>query len=112
MTDERCELCGRGPATSMLIRRHVGMIVMQKFYKVDAPLCREHGLELAKRYLGKTLLLGWWGFISFFVNFFAVFTDVRAVMIASRLDPPAAAPQPAVPPQGDGQASGVDATPD
>jgi len=85
-----CEVCDRVPVAPITVRRHVGMIVLQKFYKVNAQLCRDHGRAVAKEYLGKTLLLGWWGVISFFVNFYAVYTDVRALAKASALEPPVA----------------------
>jgi hypothetical protein len=67
-----CEVCGRTPAVEVTIRRHVGMIFLQKFYKLRAPLCREHGTQLLRSWTGKTLVHGWWGFISFFVNWFVL----------------------------------------
>lgn len=84
----RCRVCGRGPARNMVIRRHVGMILMQRFVKLQAPLCREHGVELTKKYLGKTLIEGWWGYISFFVNWFVVVTDLVALSQAKKLPAP------------------------
>ncbi len=85
---ETGRVCGRIPARTLKLRRHVGMVVLQKFFKVEMPLCNEHGRELAKSWLGKTLVQGWWGVISFFVNFFAVYTDVVALSQASRLGDP------------------------
>jgi hypothetical protein len=84
----RCQVCGRGPARNLVIRRHVGMLVMQRFVKLRAALCREHGVALTKRYLGKTLLQGWWGYISFFVNWFVVVTDLVALSQAKKLPAP------------------------
>lgn len=72
----------------IVVRRHVGMIVLQKFYKAEGSFCRDHGTELSKDYLLKTLAFGWWGMISFFVNFFAVYTDIVALRKASKLAPP------------------------
>lgn len=80
-----CCLCGAQPAAAITLRRHVGMLVMQRFYKVRAPLCREHGRELAANWLGRTLIQGWWGYVSFFVNFFAAGTDIVALIRFSRL---------------------------
>ena len=85
---DTCRVCGRTPARTVKLRRHVGMLVLQKFYKVELPLCRDHGREAAKSWLGKTLVQGWWGVISFFVNFYAVFTDVVALRQVSRLEEP------------------------
>jgi len=86
----RCRVCGRGPAREFVIRRHVGMILMQRFVKLRAPLCRDHGVQLAKQYLKKTLIEGWWGYISFFVNWFVVTTDLIALSNAKKLGEPVA----------------------
>jgi hypothetical protein len=58
-------------------------------------VCRTHGTELTKTYLTKTLTQGWWGIISFFVNWFAVANDVVMLRRVSRLAPPAPVPAPA-----------------
>jgi hypothetical protein len=93
-----CRLCGRAPAEVFKIRRHVGMLVMQRFVKFEGPLCRDHALEGSKDFLKKTLVQGWWGVISFFVNFYAVFTDVVALQRAKKMPPPMAVAAPPPPP--------------
>ena len=71
-----CVVCGRVPTRDESIRRHVGMIVMQRFVKLRQPLCRDHGIEITNTYLRKTLIEGWWGFVSFFLNFLTVGNDL------------------------------------
>jgi hypothetical protein len=83
-----CAVCGAEPAAAITVRRHVGMLIMQRFYKIQTPLCRQHGRELALQWLGRTLIQGWWGYISFFVNIFDVGTDVVAFIRFSLLPPP------------------------
>ena len=56
-----CIVCGRSPAQVFSIRRHVGMLVLQKFVKVREALCREHAQQLTKTFTLKTLWQGWWG---------------------------------------------------
>jgi hypothetical protein len=63
------------------------MIVVQRFYKLQVPLCRRHGQLLAAKWLLWTLVQGWWGYISFFVNVFDIGTDVIALVRFSRLSP-------------------------
>ena len=89
---DRCEVCGRTPAAQLTLRRHVGMLIMQKFYRIKPTLCREHGRQVAREWLTKTLVQGWWGIVSFFVNFVAVGTDIAALRKASKLAEPQAAP--------------------
>jgi hypothetical protein len=48
------------------------MIFVQRFAKVRQPMCRRCGLSLLKSFTLKTLWQGWWGYISFFVNWFVL----------------------------------------
>jgi hypothetical protein len=85
-------LCSRIPTRTVTIRRHVGMVLVQRFFRISKPLCREHGTATAKQFLGKTVVQGWWGVISFFVNFFAVGTDIVAYFAYRRLPEPRPSP--------------------
>ena len=87
-----CQVCGRAPAVQVALRRHVGMIVMQRFVRAKPTLCREHGIQISKEFLNKTLIQGWWGVVSFFVNIFAVIQDVRALSTFKKLGEPQGAP--------------------
>ncbi len=87
-TTTPCVVCGRVPTRAESIRRHVGMIVMQRFVKLKQPLCREHGIEVTNTYLRKTLIEGWWGFVSFFLNFFTVGNDLVVLFRYRALDEP------------------------
>src|SRR5438094_154715 len=93
-----CKICGRAPAQPFKIRRHVGMVLMQRFVRFNAPLCRDHGIELSKDYLKKTLVQGWWGVVSFFVNWVDVAVDLSALSKAKKMAPPASAAPPSPPP--------------
>jgi hypothetical protein len=83
--DHHCEICGRQPAMRFTIRRHVGMLLWQKFYKIDAPLCREHALAIGRAFLARTLVQGWWGVTSFFFNIAAVLTDTVVLIRAGSM---------------------------
>jgi len=93
-----CQICRRQPAAEFTIRRHVGMIVVQKFVRFRGYLCRDHGIQASKDFLRKTLVQGWWGIISFFVNFYAVYTDLMALSKANKLGPPVGRPAHPQPP--------------
>jgi hypothetical protein len=83
-----CEACGRSPATKLVIRRHVGMLFMQSFYKLPAVLCRECGTKLLRGWTARTLVQGWWGLISFFVNWFVLVANAFYWVKVLRLEPP------------------------
>jgi hypothetical protein len=94
-----CRVCGRSPAQEFTVRRHVGMIILQKFVKFRGPLCRDHAQELTHHYLQKTLVQGWWGYISFFVNFFVIATDLSALSKAKKMPAPETTSPLAAPPE-------------
>lgn len=87
-----CSRCGLVPALSLPIRRHVGMVLSQQFVIEQQPLCRDHGTELTKAFLRRTLLQGWWGLISVFVNMWVVVMDLITLTRYRRLDPPGGVP--------------------
>jgi hypothetical protein len=83
--EARCVVCGRRPAKLVKVERNVGMVVLHTVHRNDGPYCREHALAAAKKNLGLTLVTGWWGVKSFFVNFRAIGTDVIAMRSAREL---------------------------
>ncbi|MFL5736883.1 MAG: hypothetical protein ACJ76P_06060 [Actinomycetota bacterium] len=87
-TQGGCEVCGRGPAEWFAVRRHVGMLFAQRFVSAKVYMCRDHATEVIKSYLGKTLVHGWWGIISFFVNFVAIAQDLVALRNARKMPAP------------------------
>ncbi len=76
------------PARALVVRRHVGLIIMQRFVKMQQPLCRECGRSATLRYTRRTLWQGWWGLISFFANFFVLLANATVWIRYSRLAPP------------------------
>ena len=73
-----CDSCGRAPARSITVRRHVGLLVMQRFVSTKVTACRPCGHRLIRSYTGRTLWQGWWGAISFFFNWFVLATNAWA----------------------------------
>lgn len=73
-----CDSCGRTPARPITVRRHVGLLVMQRFVSVRVTACRSCGRGLIRSFTGKTLWQGWWGAISFFFNWFVLAANLFA----------------------------------
>jgi hypothetical protein len=91
-----CKSCGRAPAVEVTIRRHQGMLIMQRFFRLRAPLCRECGERIVKSWTGKTLMVGWWGIISFFVNWFCLASNAVAWRRLNALSQPMPGPSSAI----------------
>jgi hypothetical protein len=73
-----CDSCGRSPARPITVRRHVGLLVLQRFVTARVTACRSCGRSLVKRYTARTLWQGWWGVISFFFNWFVLAANAVA----------------------------------
>ena len=75
---QTCDSCGRSPARSITVRRHVGLLVLQQFFTVRVKACRSCGRTLVGRWTRQTVWQGWWGIISFFFNWFVLATNAVA----------------------------------
>jgi hypothetical protein len=84
----RCVVCRRTPTAVLRIRKQVGLVYIYESTSLKIPLCRRHGVQGSLRYLGSTLVLGWWGWVSFPLNFFAIGVDVLSLTRALRLAKP------------------------
>ncbi len=61
------------------VRRQIGMLITAHSVRREATVCREHGEELVKHYLEKTLIDGWWGVLAFPLNIFVIAADFYAL---------------------------------
>jgi Protein of unknown function (DUF2510) len=63
-----CQQCGAVPALQVKLHGHVGMVILQRFLTYRGRFCRDCGISQFRNVQKQLLLLGWWGFISFFVT--------------------------------------------
>jgi hypothetical protein len=83
-----CRLCGSIPAENATFRRVQGLILLVRLWRVHGPFCRDCGLAVFRDQTAKTLVQGWWGFLAFFANSFAVINNVAARGRFARLATP------------------------
>lgn len=85
-TGKRCDGCGRAePSTTLRFFKNTGMVVMFRWETAGGQLCRSCGLDLFLRMTLWTMALGWWGLISFFVNFAFVANNLGNLLWALTL---------------------------
>lgn len=65
--------------------RNTGMVVFFRPERLAAQACRRCSVAAFVRMTGWTLLFGWWGLISFFVNFLFIGVNVLTVVWALTL---------------------------
>jgi hypothetical protein len=85
---DTCEICGRKPALMIKSQRHLGLILYGKTWRTVRLLCREHGEAQVNGDLAFTMLLGWWGIISVFVNAKIVIDQLAQSKKLTSLAPP------------------------
>lgn len=72
-----CQVCQRqAPTAHVTLLRNIGLLVARNFTKTEGWMCRDCARD---KWLSETLLtffLGWWGVISFFVNWVAVINNL------------------------------------
>lgn len=85
-----CEQCGAAPAQLVKSRWHIGLIVYGRTMNQQAVLCRTHGRALVVSDLVKTVLLGWWGVYSFFINLLVIPAQIAELAKVGELEPSAA----------------------
>jgi hypothetical protein len=61
----QCRHCGWVPAVEATFRGHQGMIIWMQFLEMKGPFCRDCGMATFRDMTARTLLQGWYGYISF-----------------------------------------------
>lgn len=69
----RCQNCGiEAPTEHVVFHQNVGVVIMRFSKKLQGSMCKACIRESFWSYTLKTLFLGWWGIISFFVTLFVL----------------------------------------
>ncbi len=92
-----CMQCGATPAVQVTFRGHRGMLILQTFLTYRGQWCRDCGVAKFRQVQRDTMLLGWWGLISFFVTAFNLVQNTIAVGKVNRLGAPSGRVRSALP---------------
>ncbi len=71
-----CQVCGAAPALHVKFLKHQGMVVMWRQVTYRGTYCRDCGLAVFRQITNQTLLIGWWGTASFFLNLYAIIVNL------------------------------------
>ncbi|MGW2542915.1 LppU/SCO3897 family protein [Kitasatospora sp. NPDC001574] len=69
-----CRFCGGFPAVDTTVRGHQGIIIVMRFLKQPGPFCRTCGTAVVRDMSARTLVQGWWSYLS---GIFTVVTLLR-----------------------------------
>jgi hypothetical protein len=70
-------MCGSVPARQVEFRQGIGMLFLRRTKTMRVVACRDCGVALFRQMQAATLLTGWWGMISFFLNFGTLWSNYR-----------------------------------
>jgi hypothetical protein len=86
--ENECDHCGSSPAAEVTLRYETGLLLWRTRHWIDTKVCRCCGIALFRRMQNRTLLTGWWGIISFFVNWTTLARNLAARRKIGRLPEP------------------------
>lgn len=72
-----CELCGSRPAAQLVLRRHVGLVIVGTTYTVDNVLCDDCGSKATHEFQKQTAKKGWTGVRSALINPIVLVANAR-----------------------------------
>lgn len=75
-----CAVCGARPTVSTPIAWSLGLVIFLHHQRIGEDLCRDCGTHYARRYLDRTLMLGWWWVLGFITNLIFIGFDVVALV--------------------------------
>jgi len=100
MPSNGCMQCGATPAAQVTFHGHRGMLILQRFLTYRGQWCRDCGVAKFREVQHDTMLLGWWGFISFFVTGFNLIQNTLELGKVTKLGTPSGRLRAALPPRG------------
>ena len=83
-----CMICGSTPANHVVFRRQQGMLYRRRIWRVEGTVCRDCGRSVGRDWQSRTLIAGWWGMISLFVNSYYVLANTVELFGLFGLDRP------------------------
>ncbi|MEK6235355.1 MAG: hypothetical protein N2C14_11660, partial [Planctomycetales bacterium] len=83
-----CQSCGvEAPTKYVAFYQNIGLLVMRFSSSTEGDLCKSCVHESFWKHTPITLILGWWGILSFFLNCFFVLNNVFRYLLCLGMDP-------------------------
>lgn len=83
-----CQSCFQfTPTENLTFRQNIGMVFMRHYRRIEGNFCAACAEQYFWRFTGITMLLGWWGMISFIVSPFFILGNLYNYLKAWKLRP-------------------------
>jgi hypothetical protein len=83
-----CRYCGATPVADVTFRANTGMVIAWRMKSFPGPFCRDCGIAGFRSAMNHTLMLGWFGLISFFANLLFVAQNLLSIQKVRGLGTP------------------------
>lgn len=81
-----CHICGRtSPLKRVKLLQNIGLFLVRKTRTIEGSLCKECINKYFAQFTITTLLLGWWGVVSFFVTPFYLLNNLKTFLSSTKL---------------------------
>ncbi|MFB7905436.1 hypothetical protein ACFC1T_03305 [Kitasatospora sp. NPDC056076] len=88
MDGEHCRFCGGFPAVRATVRGHQGLLIAFRMLRMHGPFCRTCGTATVRDMSARTLVQGWWSWISPILTVITLLMNLGAHNRIKRLPPP------------------------
>ncbi|MEV7597676.1 hypothetical protein AB0O91_09880 [Kitasatospora sp. NPDC089797] len=85
---EHCRFCGGFPAVRATVRGHQGLIVAWRMLRMHGPYCHTCGTATVRDMSARTLVQGWWSWVSPLLTLITLLLNLGAHHRIKRLPPP------------------------
>lgn len=83
-----CQCCGvEAPTKHVTFHQNIGALVIRFPSTLDGNLCKSCIHSNFWKMTGTSLILGWWGIISFFVNVFFILSNIITYLCCLGMEP-------------------------
>lgn len=83
-----CQICDRLPAAQVVYRAVVGFWLFWRRSRFEARVCRHCSTGAFREFQTRTLTLGWWSYVGFFLTPYYLFKNVSQSRVTETLKPP------------------------
>lgn len=88
MDGENCRFCGGFPAVRATVRGHQGLLIAFRMLRMHGPFCRTCGTATVRDMSARTLVQGWWSWVSPILTVITLLMNLGAHNRIKRLPPP------------------------
>ena len=85
---DTCSVCGAAPALDVSFKQNIGLLLIRRQKSWVGLACRDCGRSVGRRFMNRTIMTGWTGFISAMENIGVIARNTIHLSALRKMDPP------------------------